>query len=72
MIFADQFMYLGFKFAAKSGISIGIDDLKIPTEKVGIVEESERDVREIEEQFATGLLTNGERYNKIVDTWTPF
>ena len=70
VIFADQFMYLGFKFAAKSGISIGIDDLKIPTEKVGIVEDSERDVREIEEQFATGLLTNGERYNKIVDTWT--
>ncbi len=70
VVFADQFMYLGFKFAAKSGISIGIDDLMIPDEKVKIVEESDKSVREIEDQFSTGLLTNGERYNKIVDTWT--
>ncbi len=70
VVFADQFMYLGFKYAGKSGISIGIDDLMIPTEKANIVEESETSVREIEEQFASGLLTNGERYNKIVDTWT--
>ena len=70
VIFADQFMYLGFKYASKSGISIGIDDLMIPNEKVSIVTDSEKSVREIEDQFASGLLTNGERYNKIVDTWT--
>ena len=70
VVFADQFMYLGFKYAAKSGISIGIDDLMIPEEKTGIVSVSEKSVREIEDQFSSGLLTNGERYNKIVDTWT--
>ena len=70
VVFADQFMYLGFKYASKSGISIGIDDLMIPKEKLSIVSDSEKSVREIEDQFASGLLTNGERYNKIVDTWT--
>ena len=70
VVFADQFMYMGFKYASKSGISIGIDDLMIPEEKHKIVSDSQASVREIEEQFASGLLTNGERYNKIVDTWT--
>ncbi len=70
VIFADQLMYTGFHYATISGASVGIDDMVIPDEKYSIIETSETEVREIEEQFASGLVTFGERYNKVVDIWS--
>ncbi|MDY7025327.1 MAG: DNA-directed RNA polymerase subunit beta' [Pseudomonadota bacterium] len=70
VIFADQVMYLGFKQAAISGSSIGINDMVIPDAKTELLEEAENELREIEEQFAAGLVTAGERYNKVVDIWS--
>ncbi|HEY9110357.1 MAG TPA: DNA-directed RNA polymerase subunit beta' [Rhodanobacteraceae bacterium] len=70
VVFADQLMYTGFRFATLSGISIGIDDMKIPGEKKAILEEAEKEVVEIQEQFQSGLVTAGERYNKVVDIWS--
>ncbi|AJD46984.1 DNA-directed RNA polymerase subunit beta' [Isoalcanivorax pacificus W11-5] len=69
-IFADQLMYLGFREATYSGSSVGIEDMVIPDEKVSILASAEDEVREIEEQFASGLVTRGERYNKVVDIWS--
>ncbi|MFO1493962.1 MAG: DNA-directed RNA polymerase subunit beta' [Lysobacterales bacterium] len=70
VIFADQLMYTGFAYATRAGVSIGIDDLKIPLEKGEILERAEREVREIQDQFTSGLVTAGERYNKVVDIWS--
>jgi DNA-directed RNA polymerase subunit beta' len=70
VIFADQLMYAGFYYATKSGISIGIDDLVVPESKSEIIREAENEVREIESQYASGLVTNGERYNKVIDIWS--
>ncbi len=70
VVFADQLMYTGFKFAAKSGASLCADDMAIPPEKAGILEEAEDQVRVLEKQYATGLITQGERYNKVVDIWS--
>jgi DNA-directed RNA polymerase subunit beta' len=70
VMFADHLMYMGFYYATKSGISIGIDDLVIPKTKAEIIARSEQEVKEIQTQFASGLLTDGERYNKVVDIWT--
>ncbi|HET8940536.1 MAG TPA: DNA-directed RNA polymerase subunit beta' [Rudaea sp.] len=70
VVFADKLMYTGFHYATRAGISIGIDDMKIPEEKKGILEIAEKDVKEIQEQFASGLVTAGERYNKVVDIWS--
>jgi DNA-directed RNA polymerase subunit beta' len=70
VIFADQLMYTGFHYAAVSGISIGIDDMVIPGEKETILAEAESEVKNIQTQYASGLLTHGERYNKVVDIWT--
>ncbi len=70
VIFADQLMYMGFHYATKSGISIGIDDLVIPKSKPEIIARSEQEVKEIQGQFSSGLLTDGERYNKVVDIWS--
>jgi DNA-directed RNA polymerase subunit beta' len=69
-VFADQLMYTGYHFSTISGISIGIDDMKIPEEKKAILEAAETEVREIHEQFQSGLVTAGERYNKVVDIWS--
>src|SRR5690554_5134842 len=69
-IFADQLMYLGFREATYSGSSVGIDDMVIPAAKAEILGKAEDEVREIEEQFASGLVTRGERYNKVVDIWS--
>src|SRR5450755_2071501 len=69
VIFADKLMYTGFSFATRAGLSICVDDLLIPDEKAGIIEESERQVKEIERQYTSGLVTQGERYNKVVDIW---
>ncbi len=70
VVFADKLMYTGFNYATRAGISIGIDDMKIPGEKAKIIEGAEKDVTEIQEQFASGLVTAGERYNKVVDIWS--
>ncbi len=70
VIFADHLMYTGFRFATYSGVSIGIDDLIIPGEKQKIIAKAEEEVREIEQQYASGLVTQGERYNKAIDIWS--
>jgi DNA-directed RNA polymerase subunit beta' len=69
VIFADKLMYAGFSFATRAGLSICVDDLLIPSEKSTIIGESEREVKEIERQYTSGLVTQGERYNKVVDIW---
>jgi len=70
VILADHLMYLGFKYATQSGISMGISDLPIPAEKQKIIVEAEKLVYDVQQQYATGLLTDGERYSKVVDIWT--
>lgn len=70
VIFADQLMYTGFSFATKAGISIGIEDMVVPDNKASIIKEAEIEVKEIEEQYASGLITHGERYNKVIDIWS--
>ena len=70
VIFGDQLMYTGFRFATRAGISIGIDDMIIPDQKKPILEEAEKEVVEIQEQYQSGLVTAGERYNKVVDIWS--
>lgn len=70
VIFADQLMYTGFAYATRAGVSIGIDDMIIPEEKKSILEEAEAEVLEIQEQYQSGLVTAGERYNKVVDIWS--
>ncbi len=70
VIFADQVMYMGFRQATMSGASIGVNDFVIPDEKTEIVAEADLEVKEIERQFAEGLVTQGEKYNKVVDIWS--
>jgi DNA-directed RNA polymerase subunit beta' len=70
VIFADQLMYMGYEFSTKSGSSIGIDDFIIPDDKESIVSEAEQEVKDIEAQFASGLVTQGEKYNKAIDIWS--
>jgi DNA-directed RNA polymerase subunit beta' len=70
VIFADKLMYTGFGYATRAGVSIGIDDMVIPDEKKGILAEAESEVNEIQEQYQSGLVTAGERYNKVVDIWS--
>jgi DNA-directed RNA polymerase subunit beta' len=69
VIFADQIMNLGFREAAKAGISFGKDDIIIPERKKVLVEETRKLVEEYEQQYADGLITKGEKYNKVVDAW---
>jgi len=66
----DQLKELGFATAFQAGISIGIDDMIIPESKKEIVSESRRKIAEVESQFNKGIITDGERYNKVVDIWT--
>ncbi|MDZ4811580.1 MAG: DNA-directed RNA polymerase subunit beta' [Pseudomonadota bacterium] len=70
VVFADKLMYTGFAYATRAGVSIGIDDMTIPKEKKEILGVAEKEVVEIQEQFASGLVTSGERYNKVVDIWS--
>ena len=69
VIFADQLMYMGFSQATFSGSSIGVNDFVIPDEKYTIIDAAHEEVKEIETQFASGLLTHGEKYNKVIDIW---
>ncbi len=70
VIFADQLMYAGFYFATRSGSSIGFEDFKIPAEKTALLDRAEQEVKEIDSQYTSGLVTKGERYNKVVDIWS--
>jgi DNA-directed RNA polymerase subunit beta' len=70
VVFADQLMYTGFHYATRSGVSFGIDDIVIPEQKTKIVASADREVKEIQDQYSSGLVTNGERYNKVVDIWS--
>jgi len=70
VIFADKLMYTGFHYATVAGVSIGIDDLMVPQEKKKILSAAEAEVVEIQNQYISGLVTAGERYNKVVDIWS--
>ncbi|MEG9862551.1 MAG: DNA-directed RNA polymerase subunit beta' [Parvularculales bacterium] len=69
VIFCDQIMSLGFKEACRAGISFGKDDMVIPEEKSKLVEETRQLANEYEQQYIDGLITQGEKYNKVVDAW---
>jgi len=69
VIFADQLMYTGFSMATRAGISICVDDMLVPKQKHDIIDAAEKEVQEIESQYTSGLVTQGERYNKVVDIW---
>jgi len=70
VVFADRLMYTGFHYATKAGVSIGIDDLMVPDEKKDILAAADAEVVEIQNQYISGLVTSGERYNKVVDIWS--
>jgi len=70
VILADQLMYLGFRYATVAGVSFGIEDMAIPAKKAAIIDAAEAEVNEIQSQYASGLVTDGERYNKVVDIWS--
>ncbi|MBF0152425.1 MAG: DNA-directed RNA polymerase subunit beta' [Magnetococcales bacterium] len=70
VIFADRLMTVGFGFAARAGISFGKDDMVIPKSKRALVEDSQEKVKEIERQYIEGLITEGEKYNKVIDIWS--
>ncbi len=70
VVFADKLMYTGFYYATKAGVSIGVDDLMVPDEKKAILDQAEKEVVEIQNQYVSGLVTSGERYNKVVDIWS--
>jgi DNA-directed RNA polymerase subunit beta' len=69
VLLADKLRHLGYSYATKAGISICVEDLLIPKRKVDLLEHAQKDVSEIEEQYTEGLITDGERYNKVVDIW---
>ena len=70
MVFADQLMYTGYQYATRSGVSICVDDMVTPQEKAAIIAAAEEEVKEIGNQYGSGLVTDGERYNKVVDIWS--
>lgn len=69
VVFLDNIEKLGFKYATLSGTSICIDDMHIPSRKSMLIESAQDEVMEVERQYAEGLITNGERYNKVIDIW---
>jgi len=70
VVFADRLMYTGFRFATMAGISIGVNDMVVPDNKQDILAVAEAEVKEIQDQYGSGLVTDGERYNKVVDIWS--
>ena len=70
VIFADKLMYTGFEYSTRSGSSIGVNDFVIPKEKAKIIDAADEEVKEIEAQYASGLVTQGEKYNKVIDIWS--
>lgn len=69
-IFLDDLKRLGFEYATLSGVTVGVDDMVIPPEKQVLVEKAQKEVEKILKQYERGVITNGERYNKVIDTWT--
>ncbi len=70
VIFADQMMYMGFQYSTKSGISFCSNDMTIPDSKAGMIDEAQTQVKEVQKQYAQGVVTDGERYNKVIDIWS--
>jgi DNA-directed RNA polymerase subunit beta' len=70
VVFADRLMYTGFRLATMAGISIGVNDMVVPENKEEILAVAEAEVKEIQDQYGSGLVTDGERYNKVVDIWS--
>jgi len=70
VIFADRLMYTGYEYSTRSGSSIGVNDFEIPREKAEIIAHADAEVKEIEDQYASGLVTQGEKYNKVIDIWS--
>ena len=70
VIFADQLMYTGFRYSTRAGVSFGLEDMVIPEAKNEILSKAEEEVKEIVDQYTSGLVTNNERYNKVVDIWS--
>jgi DNA-directed RNA polymerase subunit beta' len=70
VVFADQLMYTGFYYATRAGVSFGVNDMVVPEEKSKILATAEGEVKDIQDQYAAGLVTDGERYNKVVDIWS--
>jgi DNA-directed RNA polymerase subunit beta' len=70
VIFADQLMYTGYEYSTRSGCSIGINDFVIPKDKNKLIDMAEAEVKEIEDQYSAGLVTQGEKYNKVIDIWS--
>ncbi len=70
VIFADRLMNAGFTFATRGGISFGVNDMRVPAQKPELIKAAEEEVKEIENQYTSGLVTVGERYNKVVDIWS--
>jgi DNA-directed RNA polymerase subunit beta' len=70
VIFADKLMYTGYEYSTRSGSSIGVNDFVIPQEKAGLIDRADAEVKEIENQYAQGLVTQGEKYNKVIDIWS--
>ena len=70
VVFADKLMYTGFRHATLAGVSIGVNDMVVPESKEAILAVAEAEVKEIQDQYGSGLVTDGERYNKVVDIWS--
>ncbi len=70
VIFADRLMYTGFSYATRAGVSFGVEDMVVPKEKGEILRKAGNEVKEIESQYNSGLITQGERYSKVVDIWS--
>ncbi|MGI9321999.1 MAG: DNA-directed RNA polymerase subunit beta', partial [Pseudomonadales bacterium] len=70
VIFCDQLMYMGYEYATRSGASIGVEDFVIPEEKATLIDAAQEEIKDIESQFSSGLVTQGEKYNKVIDIWT--
>ncbi|MBI2993018.1 MAG: DNA-directed RNA polymerase subunit beta' [Gammaproteobacteria bacterium] len=70
VIFADRLMYAGFHYSTRAGVSFGVEDMVVPEEKRGIISRAEEQVKQFEQQYTSGLITDGERYNKVVDIWS--
>lgn len=69
VVLLDRIEKIGFEYATKAGMSISINDMHIPSRKAELIKEAEMEVLEVEKQYADGLITNGERYNKVIDIW---
>jgi DNA-directed RNA polymerase subunit beta' len=70
VVFSDRLMYTGFHYSTRAGVSFGIEDMVIPEEKGSIIDKAEEQVKQFSEQYQAGLITDGERYNKVVDIWS--